>query len=44
MLAKVKTRTSIIYSALLKHGNDNFTLDIFEYCKVDILIERTILL
>lgn len=40
MLAKVKTRTSIIYSALLKHGYDNFTLDILEYCEVDILIAR----
>jgi group I intron endonuclease len=40
MLAKVKSRTSIIYSALLKHGYDNFTLDIVEYCEVDILIER----
>jgi group I intron endonuclease len=25
---------------LLKHGNDNFTLDILEYCELDILIER----
>jgi group I intron endonuclease len=40
MLAKVKTRTSIIYSALLKYGYGNFTLDILEYCDVDILIER----
>jgi group I intron endonuclease len=40
MLAKVKTRTSIIYSALLKHGYDNFTLDILEYCEIDVLIKR----
>jgi group I intron endonuclease len=40
MLAKVKTSISIIYSALLKHGYDNFTLDTLEYCEVDILIER----
>jgi group I intron endonuclease len=40
MLAKTKNRTSIIYSALLKHGYDNFTLDILEYCEVDVLIER----
>jgi group I intron endonuclease len=40
MLAKVKTTTSIIYNALLKHGYSNFTLDIVEYCEVDMLIER----
>ena len=40
MIAKLKTRISIIYSALLKHSNENFTLDILEYCKLDILIER----
>lgn len=40
MLAKVKHSTSIIYSALLKHSNDNFTLDILEYCELDILTER----
>jgi group I intron endonuclease len=40
MLGKVKSRTSIIYSALLKHGYSNFSLDILEYCEVDILIER----
>jgi len=39
MLAKVKTRTSIIYSALLKHGYDNITLDILEYCEIDVLIK-----
>jgi len=40
MLNKTISRTSIIYSALLKHGYDNFSLDILEYCEVDILIER----
>jgi group I intron endonuclease len=40
MLNKVNSRTSIIYSALLKHGYDNFSLDILEYCVIDILIER----
>lgn len=40
MFAKVKTTISIIYNALLKHGYTNFTLDIIEYCEVDMLIER----
>jgi group I intron endonuclease len=40
MLAKVKTRTSIIYSALLKHGYSKFTLDIIEYCILSVLISR----
>lgn len=40
MLAKVKTRTSIIYSALLKYGYSNFSLDILEYCEPNIVIER----
>jgi group I intron endonuclease len=40
MLNKLSTRKSIIYSALLKHGYDNFSLDILEYCEVDVLIER----
>lgn len=40
MLAKIKTRTSIIYSALLKHSYDNFTLDILEYCDIDVLTKR----
>jgi group I intron endonuclease len=31
---------SLIYSALLKYGYDDFTLEILEYCSVDILIER----
>ena len=40
MRAKIKTRISIIYSALLKYGYSNFTLDILEYCEVNILMER----
>lgn len=30
----------IIQGALLKYGYSNFSLDILEYCEVDILIER----
>lgn len=40
MLNKLSTRRSIIYSALLKHGYDNFSLDILEYCEIDVLVER----
>jgi group I intron endonuclease len=40
MLSKLKTRTSIIYSAILKHGYDNFSVDILEYCEINVLIER----
>lgn len=40
MLNKLKTRISIIYSALLKHGYGNFSVDILEYCEVNILIKR----
>jgi len=40
MLNKISSGTSIIYSALLKHSNDNFTLDILEYCEINVLIER----
>src|ERR1700712_1256897 len=40
MSSVLKTKKSIIYDALLKHGCDNFTLEILEYCKIDILIER----
>lgn len=29
-----------IHAALLKHGHDNFTLEILEYCKPDELIKR----
>ena len=31
---------SIICEALLKYGHKNFSLDILEYCEIDILIER----
>ena len=40
MLSKLSTRTSIIYSAILKYGCANFSLDILEYCEKDVLIER----
>jgi len=29
-----------IYSAILKYGHSNFSLDILEYCKPDLLIKR----
>lgn len=40
MLSKLNTRISIIYSAILKHGYANFSLDILEYCEIDVLIKR----
>jgi group I intron endonuclease len=40
MLNKLSTRTSIIYSAILKHAYVNFSLDILEYCEIGVLIER----
>lgn len=40
MLNKLSTRISIIYSALLKYGYVNFSVDILEYCEVNILIKR----
>lgn len=33
-------RKSHIYSALIKHGYSNFTLEIIEYCDKDKVIER----
>lgn len=36
----VSKEKSIIYKAILKNGHDNFTLDILEYCQVDVLIKR----
>jgi len=33
-------RISIIHSATLKHGYINFSLDILEYCVIDVLITR----
>ncbi len=32
--------SSMIYSAILKYGYSNFSLDILEYCEPDILISR----
>jgi group I intron endonuclease len=40
MLNKLKVSKSFIYSALLKHGHVNFSLEILEYCEKDVLIER----
>lgn len=40
MLSKISSRTSIVYSRILKYGYDNFSLDIFEYCEIDVIIER----
>jgi len=37
---EVKTSSSIIYRALLKHGYSNFQLDILEYCDPSVLIEK----
>ena len=34
------TNNSIIYKALLKYGYSCFTLEILEYCPVNLLIER----
>ena len=31
---------SIIYSSILKHGLDNFSLSILEYCELECLIKR----
>ena len=36
----LKTRSSAIYSALLKYSYSNFSLDILEYCDLDVLISR----
>lgn len=40
MLSKLSTRISIIYSAILKYEHINFSLDILEYCEINLLIER----
>lgn len=37
---KVKKGSSIIYNSLLKHGHSNFSLDILEYCEINVLIKR----
>lgn len=40
MLSKLSTRRSIIYSAILKHGHNNFSLEIIEYYDKKSLINR----
>lgn len=40
MLSKLNTSSSIIYSAILKYGHNKFSLDILEYCEIDLLIVR----
>lgn len=40
MLNKVTTSKSIIYSAILKYGHVNFSLDILEYCESNVLKKR----
>jgi group I intron endonuclease len=40
MLSKLNTRKSIIFSAILKHGYVNFSLDILEYCEKKKCINR----
>lgn len=40
MFNKLSTRRSIIYKALLKHGYNNFSVDILEFCEIDVLVER----
>ena len=40
MYSRLKAKRSFIYDALLKYGYDDFTLEILEYCNIDILIER----
>lgn len=37
---RVEKGSSAIYSAFLKYGYSNFSLDILEYCKPDELISR----
>jgi group I intron endonuclease len=37
---EIKKNNSMIYKALVKYGYSSFKLDILEYCKPDILIER----
>lgn len=40
MSTRLKTRTSIIYSAILKYGYSNFNLEILEYCDKRTVIKR----
>jgi group I intron endonuclease len=37
---EILVNNSIIYRALLKYGYSNFSLEILEYCEIDILIKR----
>lgn len=36
----VSKESSAIYSAILKYGHENFSLDILEYCEPDLLISK----
>jgi len=36
----INKEQSVIYKALLKYGHSNFSLDILEYCELNILIKR----
>ena len=40
MLSILSTSKSIIYSAILKYGYCNFSLDILEYCEINLLRKR----
>ncbi len=40
MLSILRTSKSIKYSAILKDGYINFSLDILEYCDKELLIKR----
>jgi group I intron endonuclease len=40
MQGVLKRSRSIIFSAILKHGLENFSLTILEYCLVEELLER----
>lgn len=40
MKRKVNKESSAIYSAILKYGHSNFSLDILEYCESEVLISR----
>ena len=39
-ISKLAEGSSAIYSAILKYGYENFSIDILEYCDISILIER----
>jgi hypothetical protein len=40
MKAELLRNRSLIYSAILKYGHDNFSLNILEYCDKDILLKK----